>query len=131
VANTLPIEVQQFILNHIDSVEQLEVLLLLSSSPARAWSVDEVNAQIKSSHDSVSERLQLLASRGLVTVQSQPKPLYQFQSIDPQLTAAVTALAANYKEKRLKVLECLFSKPNATLRIFADSFKIRKDDKNA
>lgn len=130
MAGQLPIEVEEFVFNYIDSVEQLEILLLLSSSPEKVWSSEEVNQRIKSSESSVVQRLEKLASQGLVAV-AQPNPArYQYRAATSELSAAVEALAVAYKERRLKVLQCIFSKPLSSLRIFADSFKIRKDSKD-
>lgn len=131
MANTLSIEVEQFLLKYIESVEQLEVLLLLNAHPDRPWTIQEVNDQIKSSEESVSKRLQTLAHQGLITALNADKTVFQIQTAKPEINQTVSALDACYKERRLKVLECVFSKPMSSLRVFADSFKIRKDDSNA
>lgn len=131
MANTLSIEIEQFLLKYIESVEQLEILLLLNAHPDRPWTIREVNDQIKSSEESVSERLQTLANQGLITALNPDKTVFQIQTTKPDLNQTVAALDACYKERRLKVLECVFSKPMSSLRVFADSFKIRKDDSNA
>jgi hypothetical protein len=125
VANNLPTEVEKFILNYIDSVEQLEILLLLSASLEKSWTVEQLNARIQSSPASVIQRLEGLVSRGLLAVSTTDPVTYQFRPANPDLVAAVEALATTYKERRLKVLECLFSKPQSSLRIFADSFKLK------
>jgi predicted transcriptional regulator len=130
VAGQLPIEVEEFIFNYIDSLEQLEILLLLSSSPERIWSSEEVNERIKSSSSSIAQRLEKLTAHGLVRIRQQEPLQYQYEPNRPELATAVQNLAAAYKERRLKVVQCIFSKPLSSLRIFADSFKIRKDPKD-
>jgi len=130
VAGHLPNEVEQFILKYIDSLEEMEILLLLSSAPEKVWTPDMVYEAIRSSLDSVKQRLEALAAKGLLQSKGEGHRSYQFQPATADLAAAVQSLAMAYKERRLRVLECLFSKPLSSLRIFADAFKIRKDSNN-
>lgn len=130
MAGELPIEVEEFVFNYIDSVEQLEILLFLSSAPDKTWSTGEINQHIKSSESSVAQRLEKLTAQGVVAVAQPEPPRYQYRPATSDLHAAVQSLAVAYKERRLKVLQCIFSKPLSSLRIFADSFKIRKDPKD-
>jgi hypothetical protein len=130
VAGHLPIEVEEFVFNYIDSLEQLEILLLVRSKPESLWSVKEVNETLKSSPSSVAQRLEKLTTYGLIQARSQEPACYQYHPATPQLAAAVQELALAYKERRLTVVQCIFSKPLSSLRIFADSFKLRKDPKD-
>lgn len=130
MAGHLPIEVEQFILKYIDSLEEMEILLLLSSAPEKTWSPDTVYEAIRSSLDSVKQRLEALSAKGLLQAKGNGHRSYQFQPATADLASAVQSLAMAYKERRLRVLECLFSKPLSSLRIFADAFKIRKDSNN-
>jgi hypothetical protein len=68
--------------------------------------------------------------KGVLIVKRDGEPVYKYQPINAELAAAVEALASAYAERRLKVLEFLFSKPMAPLRVFSDAFRIRKDEKN-
>ena len=43
MSEQLPDDVQRFIIEHINSVEQLEALLLVRSDPARVWTTEEVS----------------------------------------------------------------------------------------
>lgn len=130
MANQLPQEIQEFIFQNIDSLEQIEVLLLLSGSPERTWTPNEVNIQLRSSAESVQKRLQSLVARGLVAEVDSQTHAHQYRPATPTLAHAVDQLAENYRERRLKVIECIFSKPISSLRIFADAFRIRKDQNN-
>jgi hypothetical protein len=130
VANQLPTEIQEFIFQHIDSLEQLEVLLLLSGSPQKAWTAREINDQLRSNAESVQKRLETLVSHGLVAESDDQSRSFRYSPATPALAAGVETLAENYRERRVKVLECIFSKPISSLRIFADSFRIRKDQKD-
>ena len=62
----LPQHVNQFVEAHIDSVEQLEALVLMSEDPGRAWTAAEVSKRLKTSRGSVEIRLAALAKSGLL-----------------------------------------------------------------
>jgi len=62
----LPQNVVRFLRAHIDSVEQLEVLILLHEERGRAWTPADVNRRLKTSRSSVEIRLSALAERGLL-----------------------------------------------------------------
>lgn len=130
VADQLSDEIQQFIFRHIDSLEQIEVLLLLCGSHGQAWTPDEINAQLRSSNESVQKRLDSLVAHGLVAEVDSQTHAHQYHPATHELAHAVDQLAENYRERRLKVIECIFSKPISSLRIFADAFRIRKDQNN-
>jgi hypothetical protein len=114
--------VRKLIADHIDSVEQLEVLLLLRAQRERVWTVGEINDEIKSSVSSVEARLSDLADRGLLERQGRT---FRYQAT-PEMDATVTELARAYAERRFTVIELIFAKPTDKLRAFADAFKMSK-----
>ena len=109
-------------------MEQLEVLLLVSSQPDREWSAEAVFSEIQSSLPSVTQRLQEFCERGLM---AQPKPLvFRYSPATLTLADTVRALSAAYKEKRVKIIETIYRKPLDDVQTFADAFKLRKDNPN-
>lgn len=62
----LPQDVNRFLEAHIDSVEQLEALILLREEPGRAWTAAEVSERLKTSRGSVDIRLADLVRHGLL-----------------------------------------------------------------
>lgn len=124
----IPKEVIDFISEHITSMEQLEVLLLLSGEPNRDWSSEAVFTAIQSSQASVTQRLLEFCDRGLLI---QPAPLsFRYLPKSQALASVVRALAATHKERRVKVIELIYRKPVDNVQSFADAFKIRKDKPN-
>ena len=124
----IPNEVVEFISAHIASMEQLEVLLLVSRQPDREWSPEAVFTEIQSSHASIVQRLREFSEQGLLI---QPAPLkFRYSPRSEPLANAVRALAAVYKEKRVKVIELIYRKPVDDVQSFADAFKFRKDNPN-
>jgi hypothetical protein len=109
-------------------MEQLEVLLLLSSQPEKEWTAEAVFSEIQSSPASVAQRLQEFCDKGFLI---QPSPnFFRYSPKTVALFNTVRTLAAAYKEKRVKVIELIYRKPVDDVQSFADAFKIRKDKSN-
>lgn len=122
--NAIPAHVHRFILDHIVSVEQLEILLLLRGRRDRDWNAEEVARELRTAALSAANRLADLERRGLLTREGER---YRFDPAAPALEEAVEGLSHVYPERRVTVIDLIFSKPNDVIRTFADAFKLRKD----
>ena len=120
----LPSETHEFLVKNIDSLEELEVLLLLRSDPSKRWSVTDVNERIRSSSSSVGNRLQKLLGSGFVNSEDNGDT-YRYSPRNESMDASVKQLAEVYRERRMKVIEAIFSKPLREIQSFSDAFKIR------
>ena len=120
--------VKKFIIDHINSVEQLEVLLLLHSHKQKEWSAREASQELRINQDSAKVRLADLHSRGLLAVRESSDPLYRYQPQKPNFAQTVDDLAKAYPEYRVTVINLIFSKPIDKIRTFADAFKFREDE---
>jgi hypothetical protein len=127
VSAALPEDVRQFLLRYIDSVEQLEVLLLLCGSPSTAWSPEAVAQALYSNPTSVAYRLAMLQRHELIAA-ADPPSSYRYQPGHPALHEAVTRVAEMYKQRRVAVITFIASKPMANVRAFSDAFRLRKKD---
>jgi len=120
-------EVKDFIFRYIDSVEQLEILLLLGSDPGKAWTSEELSHLLRSSPHSVEKRLEGLRDDGLIQLKDEKE--YFFDSQDQGLVNQITKIAEIYKVQLHGILALVFS-PMKKGRDFADAFKLgRKDSK--
>lgn len=127
----LPNEVRQLVADHITSVEQLEILLLLRERPEEEWSAKRVSDEIRSSEISARERLTALEDSGLVRSSVHHSDVsFRFGPATAPLRRAVELLAEAYSERRYTVIELIFSKPIDKLRVYADAFRFRKDSNN-
>lgn len=104
----------------------MEILLLLSDVPSKYWQVEEVFQQIQSSRASVMERLNFLCQQGFLAKDNNDPPGYRFNTASPELAEGVLELKPIYRERRVKVVELIYSLPDQ-VRSFADAFKFRKD----
>jgi predicted transcriptional regulator len=119
-----PSDVESFIAACFDSVEQVEILLLLSAERARSWTADEISEKLRSSHNSVNIRLTMLVAHGLV---SRNGETFRYAA-NPYADALVQRLAETYSERRAAVIERIFSRHKDPMQSFADAFKLREDE---
>jgi hypothetical protein len=119
-----PENVLRFIDRYIESVEHLEILLLLSGEP-RDWSPAEIFQKIQSSRASVEQRLQSLAHAGLL-VSNGGK--YRFNPRDEEMRCAVVDLAEAYRDWRVRVIEAIYTRKTDAVQSFADAFNLRRKD---
>lgn len=120
-------EIERFIRDHVHSVEQLEVLLLLSSAPDKDWSSLEVSQKLYRQPESVSTRLDDLRQRGLVSASQASPPLYRY-SPGSRDKDTIKGLEKAYQVRKDAVIQMIFSRPKDTLRTFSDAFRIRRED---
>jgi DNA-binding HxlR family transcriptional regulator len=122
----IPPPVRQFIADHIDSVMQLEVLLLLAAERQRAWTANDLAELLRIDPTWVDAQLRAMAAAGLVAQQADPAA-FRFDPRTPELAQAVDELAKTYADRRVTVIGLIFAKPMDKIRSFADAFRIRKD----
>ncbi len=118
---------RRLIAEHIDSVEQLEILLLLYQHPERSWSEESVARELRISPMSAGDRLKDMARAAILSKVQGSEGEYRYTP-DAQMGEAVAGLAAAYSERRVTVINLIFSKPVDKIRTFADAFRLRRDD---
>ncbi len=122
--DSIPDDVRCFILDHIVSVEQMETLLLLRAERHREWTAAQVAMELRTSALSAGNWLADLERRGLLVGE---KEHYRFAPTTEVLEASVEGLSRIYPERRVTVIELIFSKPNDVIRTFAEAFKLRRE----
>ena len=124
MASDLPDDIRRFVATHINSVEQLEVLLLLRRGQQTTWNADDVNREIRSSVPAVAMRLLDLAKHGLLITNDDQ---FRYGPNDPGIDALIGRLADLYRERSVAVITLIYSPAVDDLQAFADAFKLRKD----
>jgi DNA-binding HxlR family transcriptional regulator len=120
-------ELEQFIAEEIQSLEQVEILLLLSGNPHKSWNRKGVYDVVKSNLSSVEARLEELSARGILTRETQPEVRYRFAPAEERIWKVVNELRDAYKERPVKVVQAIYSKPPDAVQEFARAFRVRKD----
>jgi hypothetical protein len=123
----IPQEVRSLISDHIDSVVQLEILLMLHAKPDADWSAADVSTQLRIDPAWAEGQLAHLCARGLLQCSDQTPRTYRFGPKDPRLITATIELARAYADRRVTIISLIFSKPVDKIQSFADAFRLRKD----
>lgn len=127
MADEISRDVDQFIRNHISSVEQLEVLLLLKEQTTQQWTAAQVAQKLYRQPGSVAGHLEAFRSAGLITRTDGREPTYRYAPNSGVDDVTVSALERAYRERKDTVIRLIFSRPPDTLRSFSDAFRFRKD----
>lgn len=123
-----PAELLAFVHRCIDSVEQLQVLLLLIDSSPQT--VESLSAELRSSKASVQKRIQdLQISQVLAQGALKPDGTIRFAATSPTTESLVRELATLYRQRPHRVIAQIFTRPPASLKSFAEAFKLKKEDR--
>ena len=118
----VPIDVRDFIQRYIDSVAQLEALLLLRANPGEVWDVGRVAKRLYAPEQEIADALARLCADEFLKCDDL---LYRYDCT-PEQQQKVDQLATVYARQLIPVTNMIHAKPRR-IREFADAFKFRKD----
>lgn len=119
-------DIERFIYDNINSIEQLEILLLLASTPHQEWSAAEAAQKLYRQPDSVARCLEDLLKPGIFSVRQESPPLYRYAA-NPRQDTLVQGLDKAYQIRKDAVIQLIFTRPSDSLRAFSNAFRIRGD----
>jgi len=125
MSRDIPADVRAFIKDHVRSIVQLELLLLLSRDPSSRFSAEQVARDLCIALDAANSFLEAMRASSMIAVDDEWK--YHFEPQNPEWVSLVSALGHLYRERRLSVIECIYSRDADRLQSFADAFRLRKD----
>lgn len=123
----IPEDAKQFILRHIDSIAQMECLLLLKANPQTEWNAKTIAKGLYISEQETVELLQQLSMQGLIAMPPGSQPNFVYKPESPDLEAMMDRVAELYVHHLVPVTHLIHSKPKNRIQEFADAFRIRKD----
>lgn len=125
----IPDSVRRLIADHVESVSQLEVLLLLQAGGSEGWSVDGVARHLKTAPEIAEAALSKFARAGIaaVEVDTEWAPRFAYRPATPAIKNAVDTLASRYGTHKTTVIALIFETPSDAIQDFADAFRLRED----
>lgn len=126
--NFIPDDVAQFIVERIDSVAQMEALLLFRSHPTQEWSVEELAKRLYITQKQTADLLSSLCAHEILVAISGESPKYRYQPGSKKLQLMVDRVTEIYSKHLVPVTNLIHSKPTTRVQEFADAFKFRKDE---
>ena len=119
----LPDDVRDFILGHIDSVAELEALLLLRNYAEQNWTIEAVAKRLYVSEAMAAEALARLAADGLCICSDE---FYRYHPSNEEQGITIGRLSEAYAHYLIPITNLVHNKP-ARIQKFADAFRFRKD----
>ena len=113
---------ETFLASHIDSVESLELLLLVARGTA-SWRAEAAAERVGIDRDVAEAKLDSLASAGLL---SRDEAGFRYSPGSDEVRKLVLDLAREYTDRRANVINVIYSANLERLRKFADAFRLRK-----
>jgi hypothetical protein len=124
MAEELAAELKQFMVQHIESLAQLEVLLYLRDNKDRTIHPREVGGRLALTSDMAPVILADLARRGFIV---QNQGTFQYQPAIPETARLIDLLADAYRTRRVTVTTQIYSRPLERVKSFANAFRFRKE----
>ncbi|HZT03925.1 MAG TPA: hypothetical protein VFA39_16860 [Steroidobacteraceae bacterium] len=132
----LPEDVRALLHEHIETYEQLEVLLLLRRERYEEWTVAGLAARLRLREELVASALEGLRAGGLVTATATAAaPRFAYRPASSGLDAATGRLDHEYAERPIRIIQLMSANAidrvrTAALHTFADAFVLKKDKKD-
>jgi DNA-binding MarR family transcriptional regulator len=127
MATDFPAEIEQFIAQHIESLAQLETLLLIRREPDRGWSCYDLSRQLYVTPDVCTGIVADLERRGFIVRDAADDNLFRYRAGVAATDELIDKLAALYQERRVAVITQIYSKPVKQVQTFADAFRFRRE----
>jgi Mn-dependent DtxR family transcriptional regulator len=116
--------VVRFIADYIDSVPQLEALLLLWDTAPRAWTLEELAARIYVSPQATQDIATALERRQLIRRDERGAYALNGEGVDG---ARMAEVAGTYRRKLAQVAGLIHSKASLGVLEFARAFRLKKE----
>ena len=120
-------EVEQFILDRIDSVPHLESLLLLWNTRPSAWTVEELAARLYTKPDVAKKILEDLARESIVAAVPEVQERYCYYPKSPDQDRVMELVDATYRRELVRLSTLLHRKAPPAVREFARAFRFIKE----
>jgi hypothetical protein len=127
MSDDFPAELRQFIAQHVESLAQLEALLLLRQDAQQHWEPAGLSQRLYLTPDTCQAILLDLQRRGFVA-RAPDGASYHYQPPSADADRALAELAMLYQQRRVAVITEIYSKPVTKVQTFADAFRLRRED---
>jgi hypothetical protein len=130
-SGAIPESVRELISRAVQSIEELEVLLVLRGPVMRSWTAAQLASELRLPEGVLVTALQALVVSELALQVNDSTPLqYQYRLQVPEAEEAVEDLAEIYAQNRVEVLMLISSNAidrvrKGALRTFSDAFRLR------
>jgi hypothetical protein len=131
----IPEDVRRFLLEHIESYEQLEVLIHLRKQPDRSSSSEAIASASSIPLAAVEAALEDLREAGLAEVSSRgAAPEWRYVALQPDVDATIVRLSQAYEENAIDIVKLMNANAiervrTSAIRAFANAFIVGRSKK--
>lgn len=122
----IPDEVRQFILTSIDSIAQLEALLLLRDHSEQKWTCTMVAERIYISEPQAAALLSKLVARGFIVTEGNEPSAFSYHPKTEEMAKSIDQLAETYTKYIVPVTNLVHQRSRCNIVEMADAFKLKK-----
>jgi hypothetical protein len=133
--DTLPESVRAFLRDHVESYEQLELLLFLRTHAADEWPISALAERVRFPAEELDDAVRGLVAAGCIAERTQPGRTLRYAPSGEGQAEAIDALAAAYAARPLAIIKLMNANAiervrSAAMDTFADAFVLgrKKDD---
>jgi hypothetical protein len=123
----IPAAVLQFVLKRIDTVAELETLLIMSAEETREWSVDDIAARIYVANPSAAAVLHALRARRLITG-DEAGVRFSYTPASEEERQMILQTAIAYRTHLIPIATLIHKKASGPVHEFARAFNLKKDE---
>jgi predicted ArsR family transcriptional regulator len=120
-------EVLRFFLDNIDSVPELEALLLLWQHRPNSWTISDLSKRLYIDPEQTRNILQGLSRKQFIFDDEARSGSYRYQSDSEQRDELIGRAEKMYRREIVRISTLIHSKPSRAIRDFADAFRFTKE----
>src|SRR5690349_14787332 len=125
MSDDFPPELKQFIAQHVESLAQLEALLILRQDREARWKSADLAQRLYITPDMCEAILANLRQHGFA---EQGAEGYFYRPPSEDADRVLADLSAMYQQRRVAVITEIYSKPVNKVQTFADAFRLRREE---
>jgi predicted transcriptional regulator len=125
--SAIPKEIQQFILKYIDSVAELEALILMRTKPDKKWSAEELSRELYVEKSVAQKLFGRLAAKDFIDNAQASPALYQYRPKSEELEQMIELMVGIYSQYLVPITNLIHSKTESRIQEFADAFRLKKE----
>jgi DNA-binding MarR family transcriptional regulator len=120
-------DVLQFFLEKIDTVPELEALLLFSQNRSNPWTISDLARRLYIDPEQTRSIVQGLSSKGFISENEPGSGSYRYLSKSTEQDALIERAEALYRRQIVRISTLIHSKPSRAVRDFAEAFRFTRE----
>ncbi len=125
MTESIPADIRQFVLRYIDSIAEMEALVMLSKSSDDWWDAQQVATRLYIPVEEADRVLNRLSAHGIA---KQAESRYRYARLHEDDAATVERLTEMYGRQLIPITNLIHSKRGSRIQEFAEAFRLRSKE---